>query len=215
MAREVMRRQAADNEYRHPDFHGALSTALEYLHRQYGEQAVREYLHRFARAYYAPLTAAIAREGLAPLRAHLEAVFPAYSELFRYLEERGGKEAVLDFWHYLSDNFLGNLRDLVQEHGLRGCWLYWSHTLNEEAADFTMILDEEAGEFSITMRRCPSKGRLLATPHLTPYPDYCRHCNVLYRRVLEPLGYEYRLDMSGCSEARCRVEVRRVICRRQ
>ena len=38
---------------------------------------------------------------------------PAYSELFKYLEGRGGKEAVLDFWRYLSDNFLHNLRDLV------------------------------------------------------------------------------------------------------
>ena len=24
---------------------------------------------------------------------------PAYSELFKYLEKRGGKEAVLGFWH--------------------------------------------------------------------------------------------------------------------
>ena len=34
---------------------------------------------------------------------------PAYSELFKYLEDRGGPEAVRDFWCYLSDNFLGNL----------------------------------------------------------------------------------------------------------
>ena len=70
---------------------------------------------------------------------------PAYSELFKYLEARGGREAVLDFWNYLSDNFLHNLRDLVATNGIRGCWLYWNHTLNEEAADFTMELDEEAG----------------------------------------------------------------------
>jgi hypothetical protein len=133
---------------------------------------------------------------------------PAYSELFRFLEKKGGKEAVFDFWNYLSDTFLGNLRDLVTKNGLRGCWLYWSRTLNEEAADFTMELDEERGEFTITMHRCPSKGRLLEMGHIAAYPDYCRHCDVLYRRVLEPLGYEYLYDMSGIDRASCRLTIR-------
>jgi len=106
---------------------------------------------------------------------------PAYSELFRYLESRGGREAVIDFWNYLSDTFLGNLKSLIEANGIRGCWLYWSHTLNEEAADFTMELDEEAGEFSITMHHCPSKGLLLGFSHIEPYHDYCGHCDVLYR----------------------------------
>ncbi len=133
---------------------------------------------------------------------------PAYSELFKYLESRGGREAVVDFWHYISDNFLTNLRDLVKEHGIRGCWLYWSHTLNEEAADFTMVLDEEAGEFRITMHHCPSKGRLLEYEHYEPYHDYCGHCPVLYSRGLESLGFEYSKDMSECSQARCSAYIR-------
>ena len=133
---------------------------------------------------------------------------PAYSELFRYLEKRGGKEAVEEFWRYLSDNFLGNLKSLVEEHGLRGCWLYWSHTLNEEAADFTMENDDEAGEFSIVMHHCPSKGRLNELQHIEPYYDYCGHCDVLYRRVLEPLGFECVADLSECDQARCSFVVR-------
>jgi len=54
---------------------------------------------------------------------------PAYSELFKTLEKLGGEEAVRDFWQYLSDNFLHNLRNLVKKYGIRGCWMYWSHTL--------------------------------------------------------------------------------------
>jgi len=134
---------------------------------------------------------------------------PAYSELFKFLENKGGRAAVTDFWNFLSDTFLGNLRDLVAANGIRGCWLYWSRTLNEEAADFTMELDEAAGEFRILMHRCPSKGRLLAYPHLQPYGDYCRHCDALYRRVLEPLGYFYEVDLSRAEEARCSVVVKR------
>ena len=134
---------------------------------------------------------------------------PAYSDLFKFLERKGGKKAVHDFWNYLSDNFLGNLKSLVEKNGLRGCWLYWSHTLNEEAADFTMELDEEKGEFRIDMQHCPSKGRLLEYRHFEPYPDYCEHCLALYPRVLEPLGYECSADLSECGKAKCSFIVRR------
>ena len=133
---------------------------------------------------------------------------PAYSELFRTLHRLGGATAVRDFWAYLSETYLTTLRDLVAEHGLRGCWLYWSQTLNEEAADFTMELDEEAGLFRITMHHCPSKGRLLAATHFEAYSDYCLHCDALYRKILEPLGFDYDIDFSRCAEAACTVTVR-------
>jgi hypothetical protein len=134
---------------------------------------------------------------------------PAYSEMFKYLETRGGKGAVLDFWAYLSDNFLDNLREEAAKNGVRGCWNYWSHTLNEEAADFTMTVDDEEGTFGIVMHHCPSKGRLLEMEHLEPYRDYCEHCDLLYRRVLEPLGFTCHPDFSGVDQARCSIVIRK------
>lgn len=134
---------------------------------------------------------------------------PAYNELFKFIEQKEDKKAVTDFWNYLSDAFLTNLKDHVVKHGIRGCWIYWSKTLKEEAADFSMELDEEAGEFSITMHFCPSKGRLLKEKNVKPYRDYCEHCDVLYRRVLEPLGYKYELDRSQTDQARCSLVVSR------
>jgi len=50
----------------------------------------------------------------------------------------------MDFWKYLSENILVKLYDLVKEHGILCCWLYRSHTLNEEADNFTMELDEDS-----------------------------------------------------------------------
>jgi hypothetical protein len=135
---------------------------------------------------------------------------PAYSELFKYLHSTGGKEAVVRFWESLSDAFLGNLRDLAARKGLAGCYEYWSHSLTEEAADFRMVLDEEQGVFTIEMRRCPSMGRLLDDPDLEPYPAYCEHCDTLYRRVLEPLGFEYDIDLSeACQTACCSITIRK------
>jgi hypothetical protein len=132
---------------------------------------------------------------------------PAYSHLFEFLEKHGGMDAVDSFWEYLSDKFLGNLKNLVEEKGIRGCWEYWNHTLNEETADFTMELDEDAGIFKVIMHKCPSKSRLLELQYIAPYHDYCRHCDVLYRRVLEPLGYKYDIDFSQIDNAACSITV--------
>jgi len=70
-----MRRSASDNEYLHPDFHGALSAGIEYLHERYGEQAVREYLGQFARTFYAPLTEDLRRRGLVALEEHFRRIY--------------------------------------------------------------------------------------------------------------------------------------------
>lgn len=133
---------------------------------------------------------------------------PAYSELFKYLEKKHGKDAVVAYWKHISGEGIKQLRNEVTKNGIRGCYNYWSHTLNEEAADFTMTLDEEAGKFSIEMHYCPSKGRLINFKHITPYSDYCGHCDLLYRGVLEPLGYKYDIDLSKCDKACCTITVK-------
>ena len=75
MPKHVMRRSAADNVYLHRDFHGAMSTAIQYLEDTYGPEAVREYLRQFAKVYYAPLRDAIRERGLVALKEHLEAIY--------------------------------------------------------------------------------------------------------------------------------------------
>ena len=135
---------------------------------------------------------------------------PAYSEMFKFLYDQGGRAAVMAFWEDLSDNFLNNLRQLASTKGLAGCFEYWTHTLTEEAADFRMTLDEENGVFQIEMRHCPSKGRLIDLEHIEPYDQYCLHCDTLYRRVLEPLGFEYDYDFSQTDRATCKLIVRRI-----
>lgn len=87
MPREIMERRAADNRYFHPDFHGALSTGIDYLERRYGPDAVREYLREFTLTFYAPLREELRARGLAALRDHFERV---------YRDEGGQIEIALD-----------------------------------------------------------------------------------------------------------------------
>lgn len=74
MPRQVMERRAADNAYLHKDFHGALNCGIVYLHRHFGEDAVRAWLRDVARNWYAPLRRRLAAEGLDALREHLERI---------------------------------------------------------------------------------------------------------------------------------------------
>ena len=71
---------------------------------------------------------------------------PAYSELFKYLEKIGRKPELIKFWEYLSDNFLANLKSLVEQQDaayqdkLRGVlpedrWMRFDEQLSVEVSD--------------------------------------------------------------------------------
>ena len=134
---------------------------------------------------------------------------PAYSELFTYLEDKHGREEVDRFWEYLfaptGDGI--PLINYVKKEGIAGCFSYWASTLNEEAADFTMMLNEKSGWFKIKMHRCPSKGRLLKLKDeigITPYHDYCLHCDS-YRSAVAKIGLDYVYDFDGVDHASCSI----------
>ncbi len=75
MTKLVMRRRAADNRYLHKDFHGALSCGIAYLQERFGDNAVRQYLRRFALTYYAPLRERLRTHGLDAIEAHLRRLY--------------------------------------------------------------------------------------------------------------------------------------------
>ena len=130
----------------------------------------------------------------------------SYSELFKFIENRAGKEAVKTYWEHISDNYVKErLGACVEKDGIEGCYKYWAKSLSEEAADFRMTLDGDT--FTIEMFHCPSKGRLLSKEGFEPYHNYCGHCDLLYRRVVEPLGLHYDYDMTGTDEAKCKLNI--------
>lgn len=133
----------------------------------------------------------------------------AYSELFSFVEERHGRQEVSRLWLYLFRPTGEGipLTNFIMREGLRGCFSYWAGTLNEEAADFTMLLSEKRGFFRLIMHRCPSKGRLLEleeTKGLIPYRDYCLHCDS-YRSAAEQAGLRYIYDFTDTDRAACSI----------
>jgi len=112
-----------------------------------------------------------------------------------------------NFWTYLfiPDGKGIPLINFLEKEGIRGCFSYWKGTLNEEAADFTMYLNEKRGFFYNVMHHCPSKGRLLQFKEergITPYRDYCLHCDH-YRASAEKAGLKYIYNFNGVDHAAC------------
>ena len=136
---------------------------------------------------------------------------PMYSEFFKYLEKRGGADAVMKYWYYISDNSIG---DKTNPHslasfaerlgGFEGAVEYWTHALNEEACDMLRIIDPKNKTYCEIMRECPSRGMLNRLEHIEPYHNYCEHCNVIYSRVLEKYGMVYEMDFTDIQNAKCK-----------
>lgn len=98
MPREVMRRTPSDNEYLHQDFHGALSTGLQYLQDTYGPEAVIEYLQQTTDSLYAPVKEDLIERGLVAIEEYLRELYETEGgqitiertdddELFVHIEE--------------------------------------------------------------------------------------------------------------------------------
>lgn len=130
----------------------------------------------------------------------------AYNELFSFLEEEYGKKAVIEFWEYISDKFLVNLDNLVKEKGIKGMQEYWTHTLTEEGADYRMKVTTD--EFEILIRQCPSVDTLNKSG-VKKYKNYCDHCDLLYRRIMEKYDYSYNIEFLDREQGVCRLTVRR------
>jgi hypothetical protein len=155
MAREIMTRNAADNVYRHMDFHGAMSTGIAWIEEQYGAEAVREYVRQFARQFYASVTKDIRANGLGALRRHLHLLYTR--EGGRVRMETTGDELLLEVRRNPAVSHM-------REHGYEVAPLFYetSRTLFETLCEDTPYAvewlgwDQETGRCSARFFRRPS-----------------------------------------------------------
>lgn len=138
---------------------------------------------------------------------------PAYSELFKHIDEHhGGYAAVQRFWDYLfkpDGKGIPLINFIKEKGGLRGAFEYWygeNGTLMEEACDAAAWFNFEQGWARTEEIRCPSKGCLLKLKEelgVEPYAHYCDHCNY-YRGALEEGGIIQINDNFDTDRAACR-----------
>lgn len=75
LAKEVMTRRSADNEYFHKDFHISCDLGISYVGEHYGDDGVREYIRNYTANYLAPLSNQIREEGFQALEQYLKQLY--------------------------------------------------------------------------------------------------------------------------------------------
>ena len=129
---------------------------------------------------------------------------PAYSEFFKFVDRRSGRQAVYDFWDALFQPENSPLDGLITKYDrLRGCWENWYLVYTEEACDNTMLYNQEEGWMVGCMHHCPSKGRFQKLGYMEPFDEYCRHCDS-YDIVFKKHGIGHVMDYRGNECAKCR-----------
>lgn len=128
---------------------------------------------------------------------------PAYSELFKFIDQKSGRQAVYDYWNWLFQPEKSPLNDLLAEHGMMGIWKNWYVVYTEEACDNTMIQNLREGWHASCMHSCPSKGRFDKLGYMEPFDEYCKHCEC-YDITFKKYGIESVGDSRGEDRASCR-----------
>ena len=99
-----------------------------------------------------------------------------YDWTFHHVRRRWGNDALRDLWAgAIAEDSQSHYLRAAQADGLRGLMQTWDRTGADERCDWTFTLDEEKSVLRWDMRRCPSKGYLLAN-NLNAGEDYCDHC---------------------------------------
>ena len=120
-----------------------------------------------------------------------------YNQTFKFIDENLDSKAVEKYWLRIADIILADLKEAVGKNGLKGCVDYWTKTLTAEKAGFQILHDNDI--FVLEILRCPSLALLG-----DPYKNYCNHCDVMYRKIFEGLGYKYNIEFH---DHKCKITI--------
>jgi len=113
-----------------------------------------------------------------------------YEWTFHYFRRRFGQAAVAQLWaDAIGGDSQQHYAEAARRDGLAGLYRTWVKTGEDESCDWTFTLDEARNVLRWDMRRCPSKGFLLANG-LNADEDYCDHCMGWMIPLLRSVGVE-------------------------
>ena len=134
--------------------------------------------------------------------------FGIYNDTFIYLESKFGKDSVLDFWNYISENYKTLEEYLTKYGGLEGAFRFWDTAFQEEGLEYEIKKGEDFLE--IVVHDC--------LPHawkrkhgIKSYEAYCEHCDAIYSPVLKRHGLKADIvwDIGGI-HGECKRRITRI-----
>jgi hypothetical protein len=121
-----------------------------------------------------------------------------YEWTFDWLEERGGKELLHEYWDKaIHQDSQRHAAELILQKGIPGMKEYWGHSLSQEAAGYKTIATEKT--FRIDIHDCPSKGFLIRNK-LEQHRDYCDHCIGWIGPMLKRAGFTIDHQHNHCGQ---------------
>ena len=113
----------------------------------------------------------------------------AVNALFRHLHDRYGKEALVEYWRALAEEYYRGRIEAWKSGGLAAVAADWqAYFAQEPQADVEVILGEKAVE--LVVRTCPAIKHL--EDHSRPIvPYFCEHCDHTCGAMAERAGLEF------------------------
>lgn len=127
-----------------------------------------------------------------------------YDWTFAWLADQGGPALEREYWRsaIAGDSQLHAV-NLITSHGFGGMVKYWEHTLEEEAAGYTITKTDSV--FRTDMHQCPSKG-FLQLNNIGWSADYCDHCMGWIGPMMKNAGFV--IDHQHNHQGQCWWEMR-------
>jgi len=128
-----------------------------------------------------------------------------YSELFKFLECRHGVRSVEKLWRHIADSYFEDLKRRMEERGIKGIAEYCAKTFTEEGDLFKIVTDDKA--VRVFVDDCSSVRKLAKTHYIKRYPEYCRHCKVMYGHLFDGMGYDFEVDFINNELGKCKMTI--------
>jgi hypothetical protein len=119
----------------------------------------------------------------------------AINATFRFIHDSWGKEALIDYWTSMAQEYHADVADGFQKGGLEAVEVYWSdYFADEPGGDVTVSLTEKGVE--IDVRDCPAI-RWLKNGEREIVPYYCEHCHYVSTAIVEQADMAFKLEGGG------------------
>ncbi|MCG3199438.1 MAG: hypothetical protein GHCLOJNM_03953 [bacterium] len=121
----------------------------------------------------------------------------AINATFRFLLERFGEEALVEYWRAMGKDYFAPLSQRFREGGLAEVERYWRDFFKAEPGGLVEVR-QEGDRVEIEVHECPAIGWLRAAGREV-VPCYCLHCHHVNRAIAEDSGFTFALQGGGGS----------------
>lgn len=159
-------------------------TGLMHLEKKFNTNAVEKYMR------------ILKDSGIERSEPKEDIPYKKYNLLFKMAEEDYGYSELEKMWETMALT-LNELNTLVSKKQIDGCLEYWKPKV-EKWKDATIRQAPNSKMIVMTIPECPAMKAID-----NPSQVYCKHCEVMYNKILRPYNIRFRTlklnkDNKGC-----------------